>query len=160
MKGRTFVNLIIGSNHGGWGFNSDYDIFPNGMRWHLPPDRAMTNTDVQLQMAPFFDKSYDAALYTTNSSGSDYARDNRNRILSDAIPALSLPVGANPVAYLDLRSGRKSNFNMQTEFENGWPQERMESSEKNKWHHSDVSYVAYPYTFKLFNQIANAANLK
>jgi hypothetical protein len=49
---------------------------------------------------------------------------------------------------------------MQTEFENRWPQVRVDSDEKNNWHHSDVCYVAYPYTYKLFNQITTTASLK
>jgi hypothetical protein len=46
---------------------------------------------------------------------------------------------------------------MQDEFENGWPVRT--GGEVGKWHHSDVCYVAYPFTYELFNEIVNDGNL-
>jgi hypothetical protein len=96
------------------------------------------------------------ALY--GSGGSTYAQVNRNRILSDAIPALTLPVGANPVD----RLGVDRNVDMSaTTFENGWPAARLANNlENNKWHHSDFDYVAYPFTHNLFDEIVNDGSLK
>jgi len=93
------------------------------------------------------------------SSGSTYAQANRDRILSDAIPALTLPVGANPIPAFN---AIHRNFNMQTTFETGWPSARSNpaNDEAYKWHHSDFDYVAYPFTYKLFNQIVTSGNLK
>ena len=89
---------ILSSNHGGWQLNntlgSGYVYFVNGLRTNIPP-AVITNS--VLQTNAFFDMSYDTAMFTASSSGSDYAQTNRNRILSDAIPALTLPLGANPV---------------------------------------------------------------
>jgi hypothetical protein len=49
---------------------------------------------------------------------------------------------------------------MQTLYENGWPEQRLETAEENNWHHSDFVDVAYPFTFKVFNSFVNNANLK
>ncbi len=166
-KGRMSGNNFISSNHGGWAFN--YYYYPM-----LPGDASLL-ADSQLQINAFFDFSSDftdgietvhgtmpgtgsnqadMALY--GSGGSTYAQANRNRILSDAIPALTLPAGANPVPRLQA-VGR--NFNMSsTVFENSWPSGRP-SGEASKWHHSDFGYVAYPFTYKLFNKITTLGNL-
>ena len=90
------------------------------------------------------------------ADGSTYAQADRDRILSDAIPALTLPAGANYVN----RFGQDRNFNMSDEFENGWPSARSTGFEAYKWHHSDFDYVAYPFTYKVFNQIVTSGNLK
>jgi hypothetical protein len=92
-------------------------------------------------------------LLTAN--GSAYAQANRNRILSDAIPALTLPVGANSLPII----GADRNLDMEATFETSWPAARSSGSEAFKWHHSDYVYVAYPFTYTLFNEIVNSGNL-
>jgi hypothetical protein len=98
------------------------------------------------------------------ATGSTYAQANRNRILSDAIPALTLPVGANAVTNLDVRFGGNHNFDMQAVFENGWPSGRatlrVGAASFGEWHHSDCREVAYTFTHKLFDEIVNDANLR
>jgi hypothetical protein len=95
------------------------------------------------------------------SSGSGYAQTNRNRILSDAIPALTLPIGSSHVDRFVPQNGDDKNFNMQASFETGWPASRLaNTSETNNWHHSDFSVVAYPYTHSLFDQIVRTGQLK
>lgn len=109
----------------------------------------------------------DTALFTVDSSGSTYASSITNRIISDAIPALTLPVGANAVTNLTTRAGSQRNFDMSSPdgihfspFQNGWPASRSTGAEALKWHHSDFDYVAYPFTYQLFNQIVTTGNLK
>lgn len=131
---------------------------------HLPPGQAALLPNSQLQTNAFFDFAStnftgDLALY--GSLGNAYAFTYRNRILSDAIPALSLPIGANPVGRLQA-SGR--NFDMQASFENGWPTgrgtQKAGATAPGEWHHSDFREVAYSFTYQLFNEIVNQANLK
>jgi hypothetical protein len=125
-----------------------------------PPDAAQL-TDSQLQTNAFFDTSVDSALFTTDSSGSTYAAANHDRILSDAIPALTLPAGANHVDNFAPDGQPDRNINMQDQFEkNGWPAARSTGAEAFKWHHSDFDYVAYPFTYQLFNNITILGNLK
>lgn len=97
----------------------------------------------------------DQDLLGTDASA--YARANRDRILSDAIPALTLPVGANSVTALD-QPGHPHNFDLTSaDFENGWP--RSTGGEAFKWYHSDFDYVAYPFTYKFFNKIVTVGKL-
>jgi hypothetical protein len=161
-KGTCFHDWFIGSTHGGWRFpvNEYGDPSP------VPAPIANNLPDSTLRQTPVFDfgSRFDQVagpfpdLALLGSDGSVYAQANRDRILSDAIPALTLPVGANPVPAL---TAINRNFDMQKEFESGWPSVRFTSGEKNNnWHHSDFDYVAYPFTHKLFDQIVNNGNLK
>jgi hypothetical protein len=163
-KGTTLYDNFIGSTHGGWRFPVNEYGDPNP----LPPSTANNLPDFILQQTPVFDfgSSLDQIsgtfpdLALLSSDGSAYAQAHRDRILSDAIPALTLPAGANFVIIFNDRAGDKRNFNMQNEFESNWPSTRSTGTEAYKWHHSDFDYVAYPYTHKLFDEIVNNGNLK
>ena len=78
--------------------------------------------------------------------GGEFAREHRHFLLASFVPALTLPVGANPVPGLDDIGG--GNFDMQG-FQNGWPQERLNSKLEARWLHSDLRRVAYPYVYYL-----------
>ena len=110
--------------------------------------------------------SVDTALFTTSSSGSAYAQANRNRILSDAIPAVTLPLGANYDTNLDLEFSDTRSFDMQTLYENGWPQGRgpaqypFGTTAFGEWHHSDIRVVAYTSTYHLFDKLVTTGNVK
>jgi hypothetical protein len=160
LKGRCDGDVILGSSHGGWKFNTAYDSnYFGGVVVHMPSTNAALLSNSQLQTNAFFGATSPAFGYAdTNlfgSSGSTYAQATRNRILADSIPALTLPVGANPVPVLQVIS---HNFNMETTFKNGWPSSR--ASDQGRWHHSDFREVAYTFTYKLFDEIVNDANLK
>jgi hypothetical protein len=93
-------------------------------------------------------------LYTT-SGGDTIAADpaNRAQLLAQAIPALTLPAGANSTsAFVKVK-----NFNMPAQFADAkhWPSARGIDlpSSMPKWLHSDMNDVAYPYVHKLFDQI-------
>jgi len=85
--------------------------------------------------------------------------------LSDAIPCLTLPLGANADTNLDVEFGGTRNFDMQGNYENSWPLGRgagqyPAGTTFGEWHHSDVRAVAYTFTYKLFNQMVTLGNLK
>jgi hypothetical protein len=165
-KGIAPFDTVLGSTHGGWKFNSDYDT--NGM--HLPDSQATLLPNSELETNAFFDfasSSFTADLALEGSGGSAYAAANRNRILSDAIPALTLPVGANPVSRLEPPNNpTQNNFDMQASFENGWPASRgspqwpVGTTADGEWHHSDFQVVAYLYTYQLFNKMVTLGNLQ
>jgi hypothetical protein len=158
-KGRAAFDDFLASAHGGWRFNRFYDQ-PVGTR--MPPSQANVLPGSQLRTNAFFDFGSldffypDLNLYGAN--GSQYAAANRNRILADPIPALTLPVGANPVPRLSPQFGENRNFNMPDEFKNGWPSTRI-SEEQQKWHHSDFKDVAYTFVYRLFDEFVNQGDL-
>jgi hypothetical protein len=165
LKGLMLANGILSSDHGGWQFNEAYEtnIVVGGSSYWEPmsPAAAAGLTATQLQTNAFFNFASGSIFSFTNdlalesSSGSSYAQANRNRILSDAIPCLTLPVGANPVPSFD----SDHNINMQNN-ENNWPLGRLQQPEGNNWHHSDIRAVAYTFTYEVFNAIVNDGNLK
>jgi hypothetical protein len=173
-KGRSSANWFLGSDHGGWRFSgstnysnptlvTDSEGVPS-FNWDTwPPAQTASITDAQLRTNAFFQMTStayaaDATLYGT--SGSQYAQTYRNRILADAIPCRTLPVGANPVPRLTRVNEDDKNIDMKTELENGWPQSRFSTTEGNKWHHGDYVSVAYTFTYKLFDDFVNFGNLK
>jgi hypothetical protein len=168
---------VLSSDHGGWQFNEAYEtsFVSDGVTYWEPmsPAAAAELTTNQLQTNAFFNFasgglfSFNNDLALETSSGSSYAQANRNRILSDAIPCLTLPAGANPSPNLSPPiSAALMNFDMQLSYENGWPADRgapnypPDTTAYGEWHHSDVRAVAYPFTYLLFNQMVTVGNLK
>jgi hypothetical protein len=162
-KGTCDQDWFLGSSHGGWRFSDYYFGVPV-----VSANSTAYTPNSMLPEHPFFDfsraalvgpPSPDLAL-TNAATGSAYAAANRNRILADAIPAMSLVAGANPVPRLAPFGQPNKNFNMNTaQFQNGWSQGRT-GNEANLWHHSDFVQMAYPFTYKLFNQFVTTGNLK
>ena len=162
-KGVCNEDWFVGSSHGGWRFPVNSYGDPNP----VPSSTANALSNSVLQVTPVFtfNTSFDFGLVVvphpdltlTNAAiGGSYAAAHRNRILADAIPALSLPVGANPVPSFD----NNHNKDMMT-LENGWPQGRFQNAnELNNWWHSDFHQMAYTFTYKLFNQFVTTGNLK
>lgn len=97
------------------------------------------------------------SLYSRDTSGSAVAADSakNTQLLAQAIPALSKPVGANFTTAFD-----DQNYNMPAQFADAahWPRIIDEPSQLPTWHHSDVGQVAYPYLYKLFNQLVSISN--
>jgi hypothetical protein len=176
LKGLLAANFLLSSDHGGWQFNVAYEtniIVGASSSWEpMSPAAAAELTTTELQTNAFFNFA-SGGLYPFNddlaletSSGSSYAQTNRNRIISDAIPCLTLPVGANPVNRLAPIGQTDRNFDMQLNYENGWPADRGAAqyppgtTAAGEWHHSDNRVVAYPFTYLLFNQMVTLGNLQ
>lgn len=172
-KGTCIEDGFVGGSYGGWKF-STYWVDSNG--FPLSPSIMNDTTNATLQYNPMFnfnstvnyslrniDSELLGAVYGVNPS--TYAATNRNRILSDAIPALTLPAGANPVPrFSPPTSPVQKNFDMQSVYENGWPAGRPQLQAGNpaagEWHHSDFQQVAYTFTYPLFSQLVTLGNLK
>jgi hypothetical protein len=77
------------------------------------------------------------------------------QLLAEATPALSLPVGANRTSRLE-----EKNFNMPTQFANSahWPRDKQQGTDIPFWYHSDMGQIAYPYIYKLYNQLVSITN--
>jgi hypothetical protein len=83
------------------------------------------------------------------------------KLLGEAIPALSTPVGSHAVPSLDGEQGT-NNFNLNVNlsaggYKNGWPASR--GADQN-WRHADYLDVAYVYVYTLFDQIVATGALK
>jgi hypothetical protein len=175
LKGLMLFSSLLSSDHGGWSFNLNYytNSEDGAPPTHMSASNAAALPNSELQTNAFFDftseyngnGTFTADLALYGSSGSSYARANQNRILSDAIPCLTLPVGANLVPRLQPpESPFQMNFDMQANYENGWPLDRPARTTgavaAGEWHHSDNRAVAYTFTYKLFNQLVTVGNLK
>jgi hypothetical protein len=175
-KGRADSDAFLGTTHGGWLFDYWSPVLRytngNGVITLMPPSQATLLPDSLLRTNSFFCLNSahdpqpiphpDAALLGAN--GSQYAQTYRDRILSEAIPSLTLPVGANRVDRFAPDGEPDRNFDMQQQFQNGWPSGRpprqVGFAGAGEWHHSDFREVAYTFTYKLFKEIVNDGNLK
>jgi len=155
-KGRAANDWLLGSTHGGWKFNTNYVSLTVAQANALPSPQLQTNAFFDFSSPTFTD---DLAL--EEGLGNLYAYYNHNRIIADAIPALSFPVGANPVPGFN-PLGR--NFDMQQLYENSWPlgrpPQRAGATALGEWWHSDFHQVAYTFTYQLFDKLATTGNLK
>jgi pimeloyl-ACP methyl ester carboxylesterase len=161
LKGRTISGEILGSNYGGWGFNPNWYVpSEEGALRRRTPDEAAFLTNEQLIPDPFFVPG-PPSLH--DGGGSDYALSHRNTLLAEMIPARTRPAGANRIASRAFvpPDGADRNLNLtSSDFENGWPQERLSNEQKlNRWLHSDIEEVAYPFTWKLFSYFNGLAHL-
>ena len=153
LKGRMTVPGILGSMYGGWGFNlSDQDYYIevplDGGGTEKQPKPALSANALdpfQLRTRPFFKKQTSDNDLFQEASGSSYAEANRVRLLAEAFPARTLATGRQQVNALFTNG---DNFDMQLNFENGWPVER---GNDHSWLHSDIREVSYLYVYRIFD---------
>lgn len=86
-----------------------------------------------------------------DSLGSSVAGVHQKQLLAEAIPAVSLPVGANFTnAVGDL------NFDMPARFASSdWPRGNKDGTNTPDWHHSDIREIAYVYMSGFFKKVAD-----
>jgi hypothetical protein len=160
-KGGAARNDVLGSDHGGWKFNTNYSALTPAQAALLSTNQLRTNAFFDFGSADFSD---DLALQ--GDLGAVYAYYSRHRILSDAIPAVTWVVGSHEVTNLNVRFGGPRNFDMQALYQNGWPSIRGTpqwppgTTAAGEWWHSDFKDVAYLYTYKLFHKFVETGNLK
>jgi len=162
LKGRWLIALFFGPHsQGGWGFtlNTDYHNSPNDPPTESNiwlPEQANGISPEQLKTEPFFKDFRSTGLCGANGSALAQDWSVRAQTLAEAIPALSFASGRNELSAFT----QSRNFNMHN-MKNGWPQERLNDQEKeDHWLHSDIRYIAYPFTYKLFDKIVEKGALK
>jgi hypothetical protein len=145
LKGAMSTSWVLGSSYGGWELNSGYYMFLDKSAANvLPADK--------LKTIPFFRLGSAAELAETN--GSQYAHDNRPKLLAEAFPSLTLPAGGPDGMRLDnFAFGKIKALDMQSTFPNGWPKER-ENRDDYRWLHSDMRELSYVFISELFNDIS------
>ncbi|MBU4198863.1 MAG: hypothetical protein KKG09_04470 [Verrucomicrobia bacterium] len=152
-KGTTLMWIAPGNAEAGWGFNDDYDGLTVTEANALPDSTIRTNS--------FFAHFDDEDLYGTNGSTIAQQPAMHCQLLADAIPALSNPAGRNSIGSAAGQGNRDyMTYGGATGFRRGlyangdWPEE------DNRWHHSDLKRIAYPYNSRAFDQIVNDGGLK
>jgi hypothetical protein len=155
LKGRMVNGMVLGSPYGGWEFVDDYTITTSSgtityLNKSIPKDKANQLMPYDLKIRPFFNLGWASPL--PEPGGSDWAEVNRDQLLAEAIPSMTLPAGG-PGGSKMIKSLLTDNvIDMQSTFTNDWPEERT-SSEMDGWRHSDLKNVAYLYIYNIFNKM-------
>ena len=150
-KGRS---AIYGTTWAGWAF-SEWgwcDEYTLGLPRVFAYSAATANgaSDNRLRQDPVFTHS-PSMLFQTN-----IAITVRNQILADGIPALSYPVGGTQLLFA--QPGR--NIDMQTtDLPNGWGR-ADDGLYGQRWLHSDVMYMPYFYTYKLYDLFVTQGDMR
>lgn len=177
-KGLGLTGWILTSRYGGWafGWHPDYrktrydqeteQFFTEPKTpEELQSDFGDLNSPAffeRLKFVPFFHTGLDALTqklepYAPSDiqslfgpEGSSYASPerNRNRLLTEMIPARSTAAGSNPILGLP---GTDMNA-----MKNSWPSER---SRDPRWFHSDIRAVAYFFSYKVFDRFVTQGGL-
>ena len=131
-------------------------LFNSG--WGMPGAETISgmgrNVNTTLRNGP----SWITDIYgATTSLDLSIASFKHTQLLNEAIPAMSLAVGANYTA----RFGDSKNYDMPSLYASGshWPSARgSNASGVPSWHHSDMREVAYIYLYQFFDKLATLSN--
>ena len=145
-KGTTLMWLAPGNCEAGWGFNGDYG--------GLTVEQANALSNFVLQTNSFFLHFDDEDLYGTNGSARAQQPGTHRQLLADAIPALSNPSGRNSLGSVAGNGNQDLDGLRRGDYPSGWP------DDDNRWHHSDIKNIAFPYNYRAFDQIVNDGGLK
>lgn len=154
---------MLGSNYGGWRVDQDtynewiVDAAGHAVNVALQPDTANQLTTDAIKAKPFFKLTGDDLTLLQNyPAGSVYAKNNHDRLLAEAIPALSLAAGRNEVIKFNIDNNFDMNLSYKTTTE--WPYDRIVVKKIDGWLHSDIRDVSYPYVNKLFLKFIELGN--
>ena len=150
-KGTTLMWLAPGNCEGGWGFNYSYT---NENGFLLSPSRANLLTDDNIRTNSFFSWFDDEDLYAANGSAVAQQPATYRQLLADALPALSFAMGRNALSGFGAGGHDLSSFKRGTYQSGNWPEP------DNRWHHSDIKNIAYPFNYRAFDQIVTDGGLK
>jgi len=167
------VSPLSGNREGGWEFNSErfvvvgYDGEDYPIWGPMSPGDAATISEESLRQEPSFRHFDDDEIL--GDSGSDFLLQGETnikesaiyrRLMADAIPALSDAAGGNGLgmeprdggfqqdifkAVKDLSYFKRGNF-----ASGNWPRKT------NRWLHSDIKVIAYPYNHRAFDAIVRS----
>ena len=126
--------------------------------WGNPQAGGTRLVDTSILRGPgWIRQLYDTTTDTTTGSTTAAAFEHRSRLLAEAIPALSLPMGANRTTAIE-----DQNHNEPAEFVDvaHWPSARGSDASTGTpiWHHSDMREVAYIYLYKFYDKLVSITN--
>jgi hypothetical protein len=153
MRKGSFLVSLLANGEAGWGRNS---LGLNGYSQYTI-EQANNIPDSKLRTNSFFGWFDDAKLYTASGSTEAANYNLRAQILGDGIPALSNAAGRNSMvnSFGVPDADREMNIYRAGNYDQGlWP------DDKNRWRHSDVIQVAYPFNHTVFNQITIDGGLR
>ena len=162
IKGLWQSSILFGETaHGGWGFHKEVvgwtpsPFGPQPILYQKTVEEANATSEATLRTNSIFTHFYDSDIYGTNGSAIVADPTVRAKLLAEAIPALSFATGANAVPAKF--GGPDNNVNMNVEFKTvgmTWPRPSM------NWEHGDFRAVAYPFNYKLYDNIRDRGLLK
>lgn len=162
IKGLWQPVLLPGvDSHGGWGFNTLYNVITpggGGMSVHRPADQTdqLVNDPDMLRTNSFFKLFNRPELYTTNGSAVASQPAVKATLLAEALPAITRAMGCNPLASFQGR-----NTDLMT-LRNGWPESRPQPQGQTEkpWLHSDFKDVAYRYVYPFYRDMIQKGGLQ
>jgi hypothetical protein len=186
-KGNGAMDIFTNwDSHAGWDFNEDRDDleitgFPNNSA--LKPYRKRYPSEIDgftmewRRIYGFFghfkpsdssDTDYDSTLLYDAQTGAGSVGSvqasrflTRAKLLAEAIPALTNPVGGNEVsAFADFGHENINLMSMRTDDGSDWPNSKGIELFQNRWLHSDFRDVAYQYNYKLYDEWTSENGLR
>lgn len=172
-KGTWLISLVTHHDQGGWATNPnlyepDFPGQQNAIWKPLPPNEANVRwNNEELQQEPFFRRFLDARLFNPQlGNAAALEIKTRGEVLGAGIPATSYAVARNEVGAFNPPNAPSQNFDMssgdpQTGLQTGWPDERLSDTAyaRDRWFHSDLRVIAYPFNNKLYKKIVNLGGL-
>lgn len=166
IKGVKPVEAGLGRNEGGWGFNTayyvedEYEDDNNQTVRYMRKRRAdemsslLADYDIDLKSTPFFGWFEDRSICTNAFlAESVVSRQLQSQLLADAIPAESLPTGANAVPEWSLDESTR-DIDMSEEFKDVSRKNVVFPGEDNgMWRHSFFLGAPYMVVHGLFENI-------
>ena len=153
FKGREhdtekILEWFVASDEMGWGFEG-------GLKNRPTPDKVQSFTDVVFRKHPIFLRN--PSLILSDDAAS--IRAHRDHLLAYAIPELSKPTGkcALPMLLSDHQTNCQTTY-IHLEAQPIWA--RTEQPFVNRWLHSDIKDVAFPFTRSLYRAIIEQGALK
>jgi hypothetical protein len=150
------------TRHAGWGFDSTLVVEEPGKSYRVTPtytpDQARSLSAQTLRTAPVF-RHYPGYLVGT----AELTSQQINELLAMGFPALTPSAGNTSVAVFTPPGEPTRSFNLDTPpFKpNGWPREYMpDPNHARRWLHNDVRAMAYVYTYKVLDAIAEKGDLQ
>jgi hypothetical protein len=144
-----------GSDYMGWGFNLNDEQYNPYLRGHLDASEAnLTITDNnQLIPRPFFQKTAPvrvaSILFADGLVSFSTIKPDYNQLMTYAIPALTTATGGwEGASFVKLGAGVDIlDMNLKKD-DSTWPRREQ------RWNHSDIKDVAFPFVYQVVNELA------
>ena len=143
------LEKMVASDEMGWGFEGGIDN-------RSAPEKVQTFTDIDFRERPIFLRN--PSLILENNASAILV--HRDHLLAYAIPELSKPTGKTPLhprRSFNLQSFI-SPFSDETKTQSLWA--RPLGNLRDRWLHSDIKDVAFPFTRNFYRMIIQQGALK